>query len=234
MELVGILIDSCPECCNDAVFSNPFGDDNQLGHKGKGRGFSALHLACRYNAPVDVIRALLKKNPQLAQQFASDGDGCERGGTHLPIHAVCKTAGSSSFETIEALLEHYPNGASIPDGRNRLPLHLECMTQCRPNVIRMLLNVHRGGAEALDCQGRTAMHYAVETSQQPEDESWNEAVTILLDAFPGALEVKDNDGFVPSFVMKSSYEACSETKADEEKTENDDATNGNKRVVRFA
>ena len=59
-----------------------------------------LYLACQHNAPVEVIRAIIKAFPE-SVQIAS------RENRDLPIHISCRYQASAPI--LDALLEHYPN-----------------------------------------------------------------------------------------------------------------------------
>lgn len=228
LNLAQLFLDASPDCCKDIVSSSSTGKEgaaNILREKPSSEdgavsnimeslaetsttGLSPLHLACRYNAPTDVIHALLDIDPQQARCYALDGPG----GAHLPIHAACRTG--ASIDTINALLESYPEGASRPDGNDgRLPLHLECMTRCNPGAVGMLLGACGAGAEKVDARGRTALHYAAECYGTSDGE---EAATILLEAFPGALEVRDNSGCFPCLNSTSDEEDRLEKEGDAE------------------
>ena len=165
-----------------------------------------LHLAATYNAPIDVVHALLDVSPQQASHLANDGPG----GAHLPIHAACRTG--ASIDTIKALIRIYPEGTMIPDGNDgRLPLHLECMTRCQPDVIRTLLDANEEGAKVVDTRGRLALHYAAE----PNKAGCGEAAKILLEVFPAALEVRDEDALYPCVNLTSKQDGVG-YKVDEE------------------
>jgi len=228
LNLAQLFLDASPDCCKDIVSSSSTGKEgaaNILREKPSSEdgavsnimeslaetsttGLSPLHLACRYNAPTDVIHALLDIDPQQARCYALDGPG----GAHLPIHAACRTG--ASIDTINALLESYPEGASRPDGNDgRLPLHLECMTRCNPGAVGMLLGACGAGAEKVDARGRTALHYAAECYGTSDGE---EVATILLEAFPGALEVRDNSGCFPCLNSTSDEEDRLEKEGDAE------------------
>lgn len=175
--------------------------------KGKSSELTPLHLACTYHSPTSVVRALLDANNKQADCMASDGVG----GAHLPLHAACRTG--ASIDVIKALLESYPAGASTTDGYdNRLPLHLECMTRCETEVVRLLLDADRSGAEKIDVKGRTALHYAFASNADQK------VLDILIEAFPGAMEIQDGGGCLPDLTLVPVQE---EDENGSEKSENE-------------
>lgn len=242
LDFVQPLLDASPDCCfenNNMVLKvGRVGSKGACDNKSNSAGNDAttaistpLHVACKYNAPVDVIHALLKTNPKQARRISLDGPG----GDHLPLHAACRTG--ASVDTIKALLRSYPEGAAMPDGNHRRnSLHLECMTRCHPDVIRMLLDAYKASAGATDLRGRTALHYAAENSIVVENGS-REAVTILLEAFPKAMEVRDNDGCVPCLKKLMNTEEDSGSTFEKGRNDEDadeDSASDRKRSVRFA
>jgi len=178
--------------------------------KGKSSEMTLLHLACTYHSPTSVVRALLDANSQQAECMASEGVG----GAHLPLHAACRTG--ASIDVIKALLESYPAGAATTDGHdNRLPLHLECLTRCETEVVRLLLDADKSGAEKIDVKGRTALHYAFASHADQK------VLDILIEAFPGAMEIHDGGGCLPDLALVPVQEEDEEDENGSEKSENE-------------
>ena len=90
----------------------------------------------------------------------------------------------------------------------------------------MVLDGNKAGAGAIDAMGQKALHYAVECANA---EDGNEALKIILDAFPGALG--DNEGGVSYLELLYSEEVSLEKESEEKET---DVVVGRKRSVQFA
>jgi ankyrin repeat protein len=109
LALVRTLVDAHPDAVRGVTESPP--------------GRTALHVAARERAPVEVLAALLEWNPAAAR--AKDGDGC------LPLHllfdAPCDGPALGrdvSAEQVRMLLDANPEAAREPDDNGELPLHL--------------------------------------------------------------------------------------------------------------
>ena len=226
MEIVQLLIDADENLDDNSIILCPPDTDNydeEVLSNQNINGLSLLHIACTYSAPTIVIQTLLGTLPHLSQTLSNNGPG----GSHLPIHAACRTGASP--DTISALLKSYPEGAAVPDGNDgRLPLHLECMTRCHADIVRLLLDEYASGAGVVDVRGRTALHYAAETSKGAN----NKAVKLLMDAFPAALQMEDNEGCIPSIDLISKNEE--DGKIEDRNEQDNTADDSRKRVVRFA
>jgi len=90
----------------------------------RGRPFP-LHEACRNNAPISVIRALLRAWPVATQAGASSSDD-----SPIPLHDACRCG--KSLETIQLLVEAYPDSLAV----TRLARHEA--PGCDPRSVRLL------------------------------------------------------------------------------------------------
>ncbi len=75
-----------------------------------------LHIACRTNAPISVIRALLMAWPKAIKMRVKDYLK-RRTYFYLPFHEACHC--SKSLATIQLLLETWPKAKNISAERNR-------------------------------------------------------------------------------------------------------------------
>ena len=79
-------------------------------------GSYPIHIALAYSANVDVVKLLVRQNPELLIK----GDGSNR----VPL-SIAFSHGAS-LEVLDLLLGMNPNAAALPDLRNNFPLHLAC------------------------------------------------------------------------------------------------------------
>jgi ankyrin repeat protein len=102
-----------------------------------GRTFRLLNAACSIRCPRDYFTLVLQEHRDQIDQPDEDG--------LLPLHyAVMNASPDSQAYThfvVEALLEAYPQGASIADSAGRLPLHVA--------VSDALMTWHKGGVREL-------------------------------------------------------------------------------------
>ncbi|XRB10033.1 poly [ADP-ribose] polymerase [Pycnococcus provasolii] len=94
-----------------------------------------LHLAIRFEAPSDVIAALLKVYPEGVRQTNEFGD--------LPLHSAAIFEAPS--EVVSKLLEAYPDGARKTDNGGDLPLHVAAATQAPFDSVELILNAYPEG-----------------------------------------------------------------------------------------
>ena len=112
----------------------------------------ALHEACKYQPPVEVIDLLLQIN-----QGAVKAKG-QRG--YLPLHFACYF--NASPEVVAKLLIQYPSGTRARDDHDgRLALHLAAKAGASVEVILSLLMVHPKASLTKDGSGKTPLDHAL-------------------------------------------------------------------------
>lgn len=125
---------------------------------------SALHYACQFHPPLDVIRCIYKAYPKAV--FKID---CER---RYPLHVACKEG--CSFEVINFLLNKNPDAAKKADIKDRTPfLHAFKSYICTSGlqqsvannelirVAQALIKVAPMSPIMQDCDEMTAIEYAL-------------------------------------------------------------------------
>ena len=125
-----------------------------------------LHLACEANAPINVIKSLIKAHPDAVRAKCGSRD-------RLPLHYhLASTTTSSrhcypSESVISLLIESYPDSTRVGDINSELPIHLACQarsTNVSGNIFAMLLASYPEGACARDINGYYPLDFA----------TWNE------------------------------------------------------------
>ncbi len=114
----------------DAVLAKGTSGDTS----GDTRGDRLIQIACRMNAPVEVIQLLLDSDTEKKTIVLKDHDGC------LPIHlAACSRRASGAV--IQLLLDSDTEKKSIlkKDNKGRLPIHTACLHNGPVEVIQLLL-----------------------------------------------------------------------------------------------
>ena len=103
-----------------------------------GNGSTALHWAAAFQAPLEVVRALLDAYPQGAQ--VTDSAGC------LALHLAARYG--APVEVVRALLDAYSQGAQTVNSAGRSPL--DCAAAAAdgahfsPKILVMLALAHAG------------------------------------------------------------------------------------------
>ena len=102
---------------------------------------------------------------------------------------ACQT--NASVETIQVLLDRYPDGARTRDSLGRLALHYACSHSAPVDVVAALLKTFVGGAAIGDKNGWTPLHVACRVGESPE------VINELIKAYPDGIAEKTNKGSTP-------------------------------------
>mmetsp|Transcript_12165 Transcript_12165/g.18352 ORF Transcript_12165/g.18352 Transcript_12165/m.18352 type:complete len:266 (-) Transcript_12165:38-835(-) len=78
----------------------------------------ALHQACRFTAPADIVLSILSIKPKSAAQR-------EPTKNEYPLHIAARKG--LPIDVIEALADGYPSALTAQDSNGRTPLHLSCL-----------------------------------------------------------------------------------------------------------
>eukprot|EP00816_Leptocylindrus_hargravesii_P005695 CAMPEP_0196803296 /NCGR_PEP_ID=MMETSP1362-20130617/2641_1 /TAXON_ID=163516 /ORGANISM="Leptocylindrus danicus, Strain CCMP1856" /LENGTH=249 /DNA_ID=CAMNT_0042174757 /DNA_START=77 /DNA_END=823 /DNA_ORIENTATION=- len=79
----------------------------------------ALHQACRFTAPADIVLSILSIKPKSAAQR-------EPTKNEYPLHTAARKG--LPIDVIEALADGYPPAMTAQDSNGRTPLHLSCLS----------------------------------------------------------------------------------------------------------
>jgi len=131
-----------------------------------------LHIACRTNAPLKVIRFLVDQDPSTLHMMNSAG--C------LPIHEAC--SGCMPLETIKYLVEKGGVGTLCArDIRCALPLHVSCESKPPVDVVKFLLKMYSVSASEKTSAGALPAMLATECKAPAA------VLYVLLTAYPEAV-----------------------------------------------
>lgn len=96
-----------------------------------------------------------------------------------------------SFNTLESLLQAYPEAASITNNYGNLPLHFTAWKKGPLEVERVLLKIYPEGAAQKNNHGNLPLHYAAHYNAPLE------VVEALYNAYPQGATQKNNDNNTP-------------------------------------
>lgn len=143
-----------------------------------------LHAACFINnASIGVVKCLVEAHPPSVYVTGKH----ER----YPLHCAAGNNPSGKREIIEYLIEQYPGAVSAVDSSGKLPVHIACEYGASREVVELLLDQHEGnhnGLDVIDNTGRTPLHYPSLRTDAQE---------LMLERYPAATSVADNDGMLP-------------------------------------
>eukprot|EP00814_Leptocylindrus_danicus_P016127 CAMPEP_0116032382 /NCGR_PEP_ID=MMETSP0321-20121206/18132_1 /TAXON_ID=163516 /ORGANISM="Leptocylindrus danicus var. danicus, Strain B650" /LENGTH=683 /DNA_ID=CAMNT_0003507799 /DNA_START=348 /DNA_END=2399 /DNA_ORIENTATION=+ len=92
---------------------------------------TALHVACIFQAPKDVISVMLEANHDAIREIDESGK--------LPLHRAVSSSGMcASFDVIELLVNAYPRSIFTRDSSNLTPGELARRVGARPKILEIL------------------------------------------------------------------------------------------------
>lgn len=134
-----------------------------------------IHVACRTNAPLKILRFLVKQDP--VTLYLINSHGC------LPIHEACR-CGEMPLEKIKYLVATGGEGTLCArDTRCALPLHVSCESKPPVEVVKYLLKMHPKSVSEKTSEGALPFMLATEC------EASADVLHVLLTAHPDALAV---------------------------------------------
>ena len=140
------------------------------------------------------------RNPKEAQTWVVRRyDNSEIMWRFLPLHSACARQPPTSV--ISALLQAYPEGATLVDDQGMYALHYACGNQASRDVIRLLLVAFPGAAKVPDPRGMLPIHYLA---------CWGPSTVSIIDmvlvAHRNVANVMDADGNTPlQLAMEGEY-----------------------------
>ena len=129
-------------------------------------GSYPIHIALAYSANVDVVKLLVRQNPELLIK----GDGTNR----VPL-SIAFSHGAS-LDVLDLLLGMNPNAAAIPDLRNNFPLHLACARrmgggggQINLPLLKRLVEAFPAAVHKCNFNGKTPLELAQDGGVTDDD-----------------------------------------------------------------
>lgn len=149
-------------------------------HRDKDEARPDLHeLAKGWKAAIARLR-----DPATAHEARKKND---RG--NLPLHSAASFR--APLEVVDALLEVYPDAASLTNNYGNLALHFTAWKKGPLDCERLLLRIFPEGAAQRNNHGNLPLHYAAHYNAPLE------VVEALYDAYPEAAHQQNNDANTP-------------------------------------
>lgn len=121
--------------------------EKKRSHKIYKRDMSALHLACQYDPPADIVKMLIEANPDaILLRSQPHGD--------LPLH-FATAYNTASVEVIRQLVEANSSTVGAQNSLGVSPLHQACLFHASYDVIKVLVEALPEAVYIEDAQGRT-------------------------------------------------------------------------------
>jgi len=211
-------------------------------------GWLPIHNLCRNNklddsASVEILRSMVDTDPNLVRVREIDGylpihlaidemsnefcivlidaypesvriESFDR----LLIHEVCSSSRDDAVQTIQYLLQLYPEGINARDhSKGWLPIH-HASDQGRADIIGFLLKHYPDGASkktSHEDDQQLPLHIASCGDSL-------EAVQVLFDAYPEALNIRDSQGRNPLDVAREENMRTDDDDSDSSDSDGDD------------
>jgi len=109
--------------------------DGNLMHHQDNTGALPLHVACRTDAPVEILELLLQEHPGAVRIADNSGS--------LPMHVTCQ-ADAPSRAVLQLLLDRSPTALRARDHAGALPLHCLCASNPPVDALELLLRACHG------------------------------------------------------------------------------------------
>ena len=141
-------------------------------HTQDGNRALPIHIACRANSPIEVLRFFVDQD--MATLYMMDNTGA------LPIHNACR--GGASLEKFKYLIEKGGVGTLCArDNNAALPLHILCQSKPSVDVVKYLLKLYPISVSEKTSVGDLPLMLACEWSASES------VLQVLLTAYPEAL-----------------------------------------------
>lgn len=130
-----------------------------------------LHYVCKINAPLEVIKSVLKAHERAICMPGNYG--------FLPLHYAC--AYGAPIAVIELLIDAFPGAVKVCDNKkSRLPLHLAARGDGEETaeVIALLMSYFPEATMAGDINGLRPLDYVANSSNHSKKARW-EIISVL-------------------------------------------------------
>eukprot|EP01036_Dinobryon_divergens_P037402 gene37402-biopygen29615 len=151
--------------------------------------YTPCHLAVMMKDPDMALIAMLK-------EFDPDFGERQTRYEATPLHLAAQF--SNSIPVIQELIREFPAALYMRDNEHKMPLAraFENITADAPDIFRILLDAAPQTAREPDIKGRFLLHQCLHYSSEDTPGS-KEMTSTMLEAFPDAVNIADNDGWLP-------------------------------------
>mmetsp|Transcript_24180 Transcript_24180/g.32139 ORF Transcript_24180/g.32139 Transcript_24180/m.32139 type:complete len:440 (-) Transcript_24180:69-1388(-) len=143
----------------------------------------AFHLACRYDASMNVIRCLSEQQPDAIRKKGAEGE--------LPLHISCNHY-KPRLDLVKYLLKGFPDAIKEKDDNLRTPLHHALSSYAPFNVISLLLKKWHGALKEQDKFGNFPLHMICHCMSPSV-----KTVSLILKSYPAAIKGVESQGNTP-------------------------------------
>lgn len=166
--------------------------------------YTALHIACQGDTPIDVLKALVEAYARCAPVVTMTVETP----LHLAVRGnITRTAAACSIEAVKILLEGIgEKQATSARYRGAAPIHTACLEGASVEIVRVLLQANPESVSFRDNDGNTPLLCAIASATRTQRQTPTyEVLTLLLETCPDAAKMANYRGVKPLELL---MEAC--------------------------
>jgi ankyrin repeat protein len=142
-----------------------------------------LHIECQKQCRSSIISKSVKLYPQSVIKATSSN--------LLALH-ISLSNKSSSIESASTLIEIYPASLQHQSNDGYLPIHIECLLQCRSAILSMCIELYPESLSRQDNNGSLPLHSLLRNRL-----SSTEDALMMIEKYPAATHHQDDRGYLP-------------------------------------
>jgi hypothetical protein len=139
-----------------------------------------LHKECSDQCRSSIILEYVERYPQLLAMADKQAD--------LPLHNLLRNK-SSTIDDALMMIKKYPAALNHRNMHDRLPLHIECMTQCRSAIISRCIELYPRALAKSDSRGHLPLNRLLQNESSTIDN-----VLMIIEKYPEALQQQMSSG----------------------------------------
>jgi ankyrin repeat protein len=146
------------------------------------KGELPLHIECSNICRSTIVSTCIEIYPEALAKASNRGD--------LPLHSILRRK-SATVEQALMMLEKYQAAMYHKNKHSYLPLHIECMCQCRSVIIDKCIEVYEAILTA-DSVGNLPFHILASNFSSTVDQ-----IIMVIDNYPAIVQLQVGQGFLP-------------------------------------
>jgi hypothetical protein len=152
-------------------------------HHRNADGYLPLHIECEYECRSSILSKCIELYPEGLEVADEEG--------YLPLSYLLPNPLSSIGDAL-MIIDKYPGLLSHQDSDGELPLHIECMNQCRSSIISKCIELYPEALAQVDEKGYLPLHSLLSNRSSIIYDT-----IMLIDQNPAALLHRNRHGRLP-------------------------------------
>jgi hypothetical protein len=144
-----------------------------------------LHIECKHQCRSSIISKCIELYPEALSKTDAVSD------ESLPLHIVLANT-SSSIDDALMMIDKYPAALQHQSNYVYLPLHIECMTQCRSAIISKIIELYPEALAVPENDEELPLHALLKNENSSID-----MALMMMKKYPAALQHANDDCELP-------------------------------------